>query len=119
MVSSAAAESRVPSRLAYAMMQAESNGNPRAVSRAGALGLMQLLPTTARAYGVGDPLDPWENVIGGTRYLHDLLVRYHGNVKLAVAAYNAGPAAVDRYHGVPPFRETRGYVSRVLSVYGP
>ncbi|TAM87263.1 lytic transglycosylase domain-containing protein, partial [bacterium] len=76
------------------------------------------MPQTARAYRVDDPFDPWQNLLGGTRYLHDLLRRYHGNVKLAVAAYNAGPRAVDRYRGIPPFHETRRYVSRVLGDFG-
>jgi len=118
LVEAASAQSRVPAKLTYAMVQAESHGNPRAVSPAGARGLMQLLPGTARAYGVTDPFDRWQSLVGGTRYLHDLLSRYHGNVKLAVAAYNAGPGAVNRYHGVPPFRETRAYVTRVLADAG-
>lgn len=118
MVDEASTRNRVPARLAHAIVEAESDGDPQAISRAGAMGLMQILPGTARAYRVSDPFDPWQNLLGGTRYLHDLLVRYHGNVKLAVAAYNAGPAAVDRYHGIPPFHETRAYVSRVLADYG-
>ncbi|TAM77559.1 lytic transglycosylase domain-containing protein [bacterium] len=118
MVSAASVQSRVPERLAYAMVKAESDGNATARSRSGAMGLMQIMPETARAYRVDDPFDPWQNLVGGTRYLHDLLTRYHGNVKLAVAAYNAGPRAVDRYRGVPPFHETRQYVSRVLADFG-
>jgi soluble lytic murein transglycosylase-like protein len=108
----------VPERLVSAMISAESNGDPSAISRSGAQGLMQLMPGTAAQYGVGNPFDPWANVSGGTRYLHDLLARYRGNVTLAVAAYNAGPGAVDAAHGVPNFAETRAYVARVTAAFG-
>jgi soluble lytic murein transglycosylase-like protein len=104
---------RVPVTLVRAVIDAESRGNPYAVSRAGAEGLMQLMPATQALYRVCDPFDPAANVDGGTRYLHDLLVRYHYDVQLALAAYNAGPAAVAFYHGIPPFAETRSYVARV------
>ncbi len=97
------------------MIRAESHGDPSAISRAGAQGLMQLMPETAVQYGVLNPFDPFANVEGGTRYMHDLLKRYRGNVKLALAAYNAGPAAVDARHGIPPFAETRAYVARVVA----
>jgi len=107
----------VPSALVAAMVDAESHGDPSAVSRAGAQGIMQLMPATSITYGVANPFDPRENIDGGTRYLHDLLQRYRGNVKLAVAAYNAGPGAVDAAHGIPPFPETRAYVARVLTAY--
>ncbi len=100
-------------QLVSAMIQVESHGDPAAVSRAGAQGLMQLMPDTALTYGVVDAFDPQENVSGGCRYMKDLLKRYHNNVSLALAAYNAGPGAVDATHGVPPFAETRAYVARV------
>lgn len=103
----------VPLGLVRAVVDAESKGNPYAISRAGAQGLMQLMPATQARYGVCDPYDPAANVDGGTRYLHDLLAKYHNDVQLALAAYNAGPGAVALYHGVPPFAETRSYVARV------
>jgi len=101
--------------LVNAMIRIESHQDPSAVSRAGAQGLMQLMPQTAAQYGVANAFDPRENVAGGTRYIRDLLARYHGNVRLALAAYNAGPASVDWAHGIPPFAETRAYVARVTA----
>ncbi len=100
--------------LLASVVKAESNGNTHAVSRAGARGLMQLMPKTAADLGVDDSFRPDENVRGGSAYLNDLLVRYHDNIALALAAYNAGPAAVDKYHGLPPYHETRAYVARVI-----
>ncbi len=94
----------------------ESGYRSDARSRKGAIGLMQLMPATARAYGA-DPADPKQNVEAGTRYLRDLLVKYDGRVSHALAAYNAGPGAVDRYHGVPPYRETLDYIARVIRKY--
>jgi soluble lytic murein transglycosylase-like protein len=100
--------------LLASIVHAESNGNARAVSRAGARGLMQLMPSTASDLGVRNSFAPDENISGGTAYLDQLLTRYHDDLRLAVAAYNAGPAAVDRYHGIPPYAETRAYVARVV-----
>ena len=105
---------RVPPDLLASIVKAESNGNARAVSRAGARGLMQLMPGTATEQGVSDSFAPDQNVRGGTAYLDELLRRYHDNISLALAAYNAGPAAVDKYHGIPPYHETRAYVARVI-----
>lgn len=100
--------------LLASVVKAESGGNARAVSRAGARGLMQLMPGTAAELGVKNSFAAKENVGGGSAYLDALLTRYGNNLALALAAYNAGPAAVDRYHGIPPYRETRLYVARVI-----
>ena len=100
--------------LLASVVRQESGGNARAVSRAGAQGLMQLMPGTAAKLGVQDAFAPDKNVDGGTAYLDGLLRRYHDNLALALAAYNAGPGAVDRWHGIPPYRETRAYVARVI-----
>lgn len=117
LVAGASHASGVPAGLVHAVVMAESAGDPSAISGAGAQGLMQLMPGTSASCGIANPFDPTENVQCGTGYLRSLLHRYHDNVTLAVAAYNAGPGAVDRYHGVPPYAETRAYVSRVLSAY--
>ena len=100
--------------LLASVVKAESGGNPHAVSSAGAQGLMQLMPGTANQLGVNDSFAPDQNVRGGSAYLDELLSRYHDNLALALAAYNAGPAAVDRYHGIPPYSQTRNYVARVI-----
>jgi soluble lytic murein transglycosylase-like protein len=108
----------VDSALVHAVISAESGYNARAISRAGAQGLMQLMPETARRYGVRNSMDPVENITGGVKYLHDLLAMFQGNMELAVAAYNAGENAVIRYgRRVPPYSETLGYVPRVLDFY--
>ena len=112
----AAALYSIDASLIRSIMQAESAFNPLAVSRAGAMGLMQLMPDIAVAFEVEHPFDPRENIMGGARLLRELLDQHHGNVKLVVASYNAGPTAVHHYGGVPPFRETQGYVKKVTSL---
>jgi soluble lytic murein transglycosylase-like protein len=114
MLAHAGAKHNIDEDLLASVVRAESGGQVRAVSRTGARGLMQLMPGTANAMGVDDAFKPEQNIAGGTAYLDWLLTRYHDNVALALAAYNAGPGAVDKYHGVPPYRETREYVARVI-----
>jgi hypothetical protein len=114
MLAHAGAKHNIDEDLLASVVRAESGGQVRAVSRTGARGLMQLMPGTASAMGVDDAFRPDQNISGGTAYLDWLLIRYHDNVALALAAYNAGPGAVDKYHGVPPYRETREYVARVI-----
>jgi hypothetical protein len=116
------AESRrfnVDAGLVSALIRAESNYEPRAVSRKGARGLMQLMPATARRLDVRRPFDPVSNVRGGVRYLRELLDRFENKPELVLAAYNAGEGAVENYGGVPPYRETVGYVKRILSWWTP
>jgi hypothetical protein len=114
MLSIAGAAHNIDEDLLASVVRAESGGQMRAVSRTGAKGLMQLMPGTADAMGVNDVFQPQQNIAGGSAYLDVLLTRYHDNVALALAAYNAGPGAVDKYHGIPPYRETREYVARVI-----
>lgn len=114
-INEAARENNLDPKLVNAIIEQESGFNPNAVSEAGAVGLMQLMPDTARHLGVKDPLNPHENVRAGTKYLSSLLNRYQGNVVLALSAYNAGPANVDRYQGVPPFEETKNYVRKIIN----
>jgi soluble lytic murein transglycosylase-like protein len=111
------ADQSLDPKLVQAVIQVESGYNHRARSHKGAMGLMQLMPATASQLRVSDPYDPDENVRGGTQYLRHLIDRFPGRLDLAVAAYNAGPGAVERYNGIPPYRETRDYVSRVLALY--
>ena len=111
-----ARQNDLPAALVKAVIAAESAFDPEAISHKGAQGLMQLMPATSAQLGVQDPLRPDENVRGGVRYLRALIDRYD-DLALALAAYNAGPSAVDRYGGIPPYRETRAYVKRVLTYY--
>jgi hypothetical protein len=103
--------------LVQAVIHVESGFNPAAVSGSGARGLMQIMPVHIRQHRVSDPFDPGQNIMAGTRYLSSLLKRYNGDLNLSLAAYNAGPGAVARYRGIPPYRETRQYVQKVLSLY--
>ena len=109
-----AARYGVPADLVVAVIEAESDNNPRAVSRRGARGLMQLMPKTARTLGVQDPFDPRANIDAGVRHLRALMDRFDNNLPLVLAAYNAGEVAVIKHRGVPPYRETRAYVKRIL-----
>jgi soluble lytic murein transglycosylase-like protein len=114
LIALAGAQHNLDVDLLASVVRAESGGNVHAVSRTGAQGLMQLMPGTAAELGVTDSFRADQNINGGTAYLDTLLIRYHDHLALALAAYNAGPAAVDKYHGVPPYRETRVYVARVI-----
>jgi hypothetical protein len=113
LIREAAEKHGVDEKLIHRIILVESNFNPKAVSRKSALGLMQLLPQTAAQYSVRNVFDPAQNIDGGTHYIKDLLARYHGDVSLALAAYNAGPQMVQRYGGIPPFPETQSYVRRL------
>ena len=115
LIHAAATKNGLDEKLISRVIAEESNFNPRAVSRKNAQGLMQLLPETAARYAVADIFDPAQNIEAGTRYLKDLLTKYSGDLRLALAAYNAGPDVVDRYAGIPPYPETQKYVERITA----
>jgi len=116
-IKAASEKHRIDRALIESVIHAESSFNPKAVSRKGAKGLMQLMPATAAELGVNNVFDPQANVDGGTRYLQQLLIKYNNNLAKALAAYNAGPHRVEQYQGVPPYRETHAYVAKIITEF--
>ena len=117
MITIASKKHGVSFSLLKAVIKTESDFNPWAVSRVGAKGLMQIMPENIKTLNIKDPFDPWENIMGGTRYLKQLIKRFDGKLPLALAAYNAGPTTVEQYKRIPPFKETENYVKKVMKYY--
>jgi len=117
MIKQAADRHRIDQELVHVVIRAESNYDPFAISSAGAMGLMQLMPATARQYGVNNVFDPAQNIEGGVRYLKDLVRLYNGQTRLVLAAYNAGQEAVRKYKGIPPYPETKSYIAGIMKSY--
>jgi soluble lytic murein transglycosylase len=117
LITAAAKRHGISFSLLKAIIKVESDYNPRAVSKKGAKGLMQIMPATSKALNINNIFDPWENIMGGTEYFKQLFNRFDGKLPLALAAYNAGPEVVDRYKSVPPFQETERYVQKVMKYY--